>query len=107
MAKQPYRLHIMTKEVSLTETGLCTYITGWSLHISISKRVGHPDTLPILYRLTNATGAERTAALKLRASGDKRWDRAAAILVTSISDEDIHTVQAVDRDPIQLTALHT
>ena len=34
------------------ESNLTTYITGRSLRISISKRVGHPDTLPILYRLT-------------------------------------------------------
>ena len=56
-----------------------------------------PATAPV-----GSTGAERAAALVLRASWDKRWDRAAAILITSISDDEIHTVQAVDEDPVQI-----
>ena len=52
-----------------------------------------PATAPV-----GSTGAERTASLALRAS----WDRAAAILITSISDDEIHTVQAVDEDPVQI-----
>ena len=32
----------------------------------------------------------------------KRRDRAAAILITSISDEELHTVQVVDEDPVAI-----
>ena len=40
--------------------------------------------------------AERAAAVLVRTSWVKRRDRAAAVLITSISDEEVHTVQAVD-----------
>ena len=32
----------------------------------------------------------------------KKRDRAAALLITSISDEELHTVQAVDGDPVAI-----
>ena len=56
-----------------------------------------PDAAP-----AGSTDAQQAAALLTRKSWDKRQDRAAAILITSISDEESHTVQAVDEDPVQI-----
>ena len=42
------------------------------------------------------------AAQLVRNSWLKRADRAAALLITSISDEELHTVQAVDEDPVAI-----
>ena len=42
------------------------------------------------------------AAQLLRTSWLKRADRAAALLITSISDEELHTVQTVDEDPVAM-----
>ena len=42
------------------------------------------------------------AAQLVRTSWLKRADRAAALLITSISDEELHTVQAVDEDPVAI-----
>ena len=42
------------------------------------------------------------AAQQLRTSWLKRADRAAALLITSLSDEEPHTVQAVDEDPVAI-----
>ena len=58
------------------------------------------EVMPPATASLGATTADATAALVIRASWDKRWDKAATILITSISDEEIHTVQAVDEDPI-------
>ena len=33
----------------------------------------------------------------------KRRDHAAALFITSISDEELHTVQAVDEDPVAIS----
>ena len=46
-----------------------------------------PDAAP-----AGSTVAQVAAAILTRASWDKRRDRAAAILITSISDEESHTV---------------
>ena len=48
------------------------------------------------------SNVERAAANLLRISWSKRRDRAAALLITSISDEESHTVYAVDEDPIEI-----
>ena len=50
----------------------------------------------------SADAAERAAAVLTRTSWVKRRDRAAAVLIISISDEEVHTVQAVDEDPVQI-----
>ena len=42
------------------------------------------------------------AAQLVRTSWLKRADRAATLLITSISDEELHIVQAVDEDPIAI-----
>ena len=54
-----------------------------------------PATLP-----AGTSGAAVTANALMRTSWIKRRDRAAAALITSVSDEEGHTVQAVDDDPI-------
>ena len=41
-------------------------------------------------------------ALGIKRSWDKRIDCAAAILITSITDDEIHTVRAVDEDSVQI-----
>ena len=46
------------------------------------------------------TPAETVVALGVKRSWDKRKDRAAAVLITFISDEEFHTVQPVDEDPV-------
>ena len=56
-----------------------------------------PDAAP-----ADSTVAQQSAARLTRASWDKRRDRAAAILITSISDEESHTVLAVDEDPVEI-----
>ena len=52
-----------------------------------------PATAP-----AGAGAAERAAATLIRASWVKQRDRAAEVLITSISDEEVHAVQAVDED---------
>ena len=46
--------------------------------------------------------AKQFAAVAARRSWDKRKDRAAAVLITSITDDELHTVQAVDDDPVAI-----
>ena len=46
------------------------------------------------------SGAAVTANALMRTSWIRRRDRAAAALITSVSDEEVHTVQAVDDDPV-------
>ena len=48
------------------------------------------------------SGAETAVALGQKRSWDKRKERAAATLIISISDEELHTVQPVDEDPVQI-----
>ena len=48
-------------------------------------------------------GSARTAAVVvIKVAWVKKRDRAAALLITSISDEELHTVQAVDEDPVAI-----
>ena len=63
------------------------------------------------WRLVSGTEAEppviappgaTSAALIIKAQWVKRRDRAAALLITSISDEELHIVQAVDEDPVAI-----
>ena len=70
--------------------------------MSCWKMITGGEVMPPVKAPLGATAADAAAAVVLRASWDKRWDKAAAILITSISDEEIHTVQAVDEDPIQI-----
>ena len=48
------------------------------------------------------TAAETAAAELLRRNWDRRKDRASAVLITSITDDELHTVQAVDEDPVAI-----
>ena len=61
--------------------------------------VAPPSTAP-----DGATGAETRAVLAAKLLWDKKRDRASSVLVTSISDEEIHTVYTVDDDPVQIWA---
>ena len=49
-----------------------------------------------------AGSARTVAALIIKARWVKKRDRAAALLITSISDEELHTIQAVDEDPVAI-----
>ena len=49
-----------------------------------------------------ADAAALTAALNLRKSWDMRNDAASAVLITSISDEELHTIHGIDEDPPQI-----
>ena len=60
------------------------------------------EVIPLATAPACSTGAKRDASLVLRASWDKQWDRPAAILIDSLSDEEIHIVQAVDEDIVQI-----
>ena len=51
-----------------------------------------------------ATPAETRVVQAAKLLWDKRCDRASSVLVTSISDEEIHTVYRVDDDPVQVWA---
>ena len=48
------------------------------------------------------TPAETAVALGVKRSWDKRRDRATAVLIASISDEEMHTIHPVDEDPVQI-----
>ena len=48
------------------------------------------------------SGTAVTAAALIRTGWMRRRDRAAAVLITSISDEELHTVLAVEDDPIRI-----
>ena len=56
-----------------------------------------PATLP-----AGSSGVQVTAAALIRAGWLKRRDRASAVLITSISDDELHTVLAVEDDPIRV-----
>ena len=43
-----------------------------------------------------------TAVVAARRSWDRRNDQAAAVLITSITDDELHTVQAVDEDRVAI-----
>ena len=66
------------------------------------RLVTEVELMPPAAAPAGSTVAQLAAAILTRASWDKRRDRAAAILITSISDEESHTVQAVDEDPVQI-----
>ena len=46
-----------------------------------------------------------SAALALRTDSDQRYEKVAAVLVMSISDDELVTLQAHDENPIQIWAL--
>ena len=49
-----------------------------------------------------AKATDRATATLIRTSWVKRRDRAAAVIATSIGDEEVHAVWAVDEDPVQI-----
>lgn len=53
---------------------------------------------------TRTTVAKRTAVLIAKTSWDKGWDRASAVLITSIGDEEAHTVYTVDDNRVLIWA---
>ena len=54
------------------------------------------EAMPPAAAAAGATAAEVTAALALRANWDQRYEKAAAVLIMSISDNKLMTVQAHD-----------
>ena len=66
------------------------------------RLVTEVELVPPAAAPTGSTVVQLAAAILTRAPWDKRRDRAAAILITSISDEESHTIQAVDEDPVQI-----
>ena len=60
-----------------------------------------PSTAP-----ASATAAETRAVQAAKLLWDKKCDRASSVLVTSIGDEEIHTVYTVGDDPIHIWARH-
>ena len=59
------------------------------------------DTQPVP-PVPAASNAERNAVNLTIQAWAKRRDRAAAVLVTSVSDEESHTIHAVDDDPVAI-----
>ena len=76
----------------------------WSLKLKHALQLTRRWEL-VLGTEAGATTAEVTAALALRANWDQRYEKAAAVLVMSISDDELVTVQAHDEHPIQISAL--
>ena len=84
---------------------------SWAMKLKAALKVmdcwrlveGVEEEPPILAP-AGATAAERTAIMAAKASWDKRWDRASAVLITSISDEEAHTVYTVDDNPVLIWA---
>ena len=58
------------------------------------------EVRPPATALAGADAAAMTAALALRRSWDMRNDAAAAVLITSISDEELQVVQGIDENPV-------
>ena len=56
-----------------------------------------PATAP-----AGANAAIVTTALNLRKSWDRRKDASSAVLITSISDDELHVVHGIDEDPPQI-----
>ena len=57
------------------------------------------EVQPPAIALARADAATLIAALALRRSWDLRMDAAAAVLITPISDEELHTVHGIDDNP--------
>ena len=68
------------------------------------KLVEGTEVAPPSAAPAGAALAETRAVLAAKLVWDKKWDRASSVLVTSISDEEIHTVYTVDDDPVQIWA---
>ena len=84
----------------------------WSLKLKHSLKlirswdlVTGTEAMPPAAAAAGATAAEVTAALALRANWDQRYEKAAAVLIMSISDDELMTVQAHDENPVQIWAL--
>ena len=56
-----------------------------------------PATLPY-----GSSNTQITAAALIRVGWLKKRDRASALLITSISDDELHTVLAVENDPVRI-----
>ena len=65
---------------------------SWQLVTSVELQP--PATGP-----AGCDAAATAAAVALRRSWDRRKDGASVVLVTSISDEELHTVHGIDEDP--------
>ena len=57
---------------------------------------------PLVTAQAGAVSTGTATAFLVRASWVKRRDREAALLITSISDEELHTVQALDEDTVAI-----
>ena len=89
LKKDNYRSWATKLKVQLTVMDCWSLVTG--------AEVRPPATGP-----PGADAATLTAALALRKSWDKRKDAACAVLVTSISDEELHTVYGLEDNPPEI-----
>ena len=89
LKKDDYRSWAVKLKVQLKVMDYWLLVTGAELQ--------PPATAP-----AGADAAAITAALALRKSWDKTRDGASAALITSISDEELHTVYGIDEDPPQI-----
>ena len=89
LKKDNYRAWSTKLKVQLKVMDCWLLVTGAELQ--------PPATAP-----AGADAAAVTAALNLRKSWDRRNDAASAVLITSISDEELHTVHGIDEDPPQI-----
>ena len=69
------------------------------------RMVNGDEAAPPSTPAAGATAAERAAVVAAITAWNKKWDKAAAILVSSLSDEESHVVQSVDDDPVQIWAM--
>ena len=60
------------------------------------------EAVPSITAPSGTRSAGTAATVVIRVAWVKKRDRAAALLITSISDEELHTVQAVDEDPVAI-----
>ena len=89
LKKDNYRAWSTKLKVQLKVMDCWLLVTGAELQ--------PPATTP-----AGADAAAIVAALALKKSWDKRRDGASAALITSILDEELHTVHGIDEDPPQI-----
>ena len=86
LKKDNYRAWSTKLKVQLKVINWWQLVTGTKVQPSATAPAG-------------ADAAAVTAALALRRSWDLRMDAAAAVLITSISDEELHTAHGLDDNP--------
>ena len=69
------------------------------------RMVNGTEVAPPATPAAGAIAAERAVVVAAITAWNKKWDKAAAILVSSLSDEESHVVQSVDDDPVQIWAM--